>query len=131
MYASEKYIVSISYFLEHYFQIVDTENRKFTHDFMREFLIEKKGRCAKRVAIASIDKESILKGQIVYVKDVEGKIIPYRAPILSLNSLEKELKMNCDRERLMEIREEILRKQVTCQKQKSYDKKRRDENGQF
>lgn len=129
MYASEKYIVSIPYFLENYFQIVRKGKCKWTHDFMKEFLMEKIGRSPKRVAIDSIDKESILKGQIIYVKDAEGKIIPYRTPILSLHSLEEELKRNCDKEKLMDIREEILRKQKTCQKQKSYYKKRRDENG--
>lgn len=123
MHISEKYIVSIPYFLEHYFQIVDAKSRKFTHDFMEEFLIEKTGRGVKRVSIDLMHQEDILKGKMVYVKDASGKVIPYRTPGLSLLALEEELKRNCDREELAHIRENILSENCLHSKQKCYCKR--------
>ncbi len=129
IYTSKKQIVSISCFLENYFGITYTGKEKLTHGLMQKFLIEKRGKQARNLSFSIVNKEDILVGKVVLVRDKVGKIVPYRNPKVSLDILENELKKTCDLEQLKRIRTAFLKEYEMDSNQKSYYKKRRDTNG--
>lgn len=92
-------------------------------------MIEKRGKQAKNLSFAMVNKEDILVGKVVFVRDKVGKVVPYQNSRVSLDILENELKNACDLEQLKRVRTAFLKEYEMGSSQKSYYKKRRDTNG--
>ena len=100
---SKKNIISIWKFMENYYGVMYMGNYKLTHNEMSLYLRSKSNLPVKRSNFQSIDNESILCGEIILVRDEEGKVIPYVNPRRLKNNLIEELdSMNEIRNSIME-----------------------------
>jgi len=109
-YISKKQIVDLREFLYNYCGLTCNWKGKMTHKRMMEFLNEKR-QYVKKGIYGKISKEQKLKGDYIYVIDEEGKIIPYKNPLLSLNRLKLDLTTNNNVKKLEQIRMQILNSQ--------------------
>lgn len=80
MKVSKKYIVSIWYFMENYCNIIYSDQYKLTHKEMAFYLWDKLNLILKKCNFSDVNKEKILNGEVILVKDEVGKIIPYYNP---------------------------------------------------
>lgn len=81
MQVSKKYIVSIWYFIENYCNIIYSDQYKLTHKEMELYLWNNLNLVLKKCNFRDINREKILNGEVILVKDEIGKIIPYYNPI--------------------------------------------------
>ena len=91
VYVSKKQIIDIKEFMELYVGKAYTWNLKLTHNNMEWFLREKGKVPPRRVDFIEVDKENLLNGNLVTVKDEEGKILIYKNPRITLTQLQVEL----------------------------------------
>lgn len=125
LYASEKYMMTIDTFLNNYMGI-ETDGKKIsTHEEMREYLARKWYKNARKVCFSKVTKEDILSGNVLFVKDNEGRVLGYKNPRLNLQVLLRELQESTDPEKLAQIREEILQSQEKCPKIKKKRRRRK------
>ena len=80
MNVSKKFIISIWEFMENYYGIIYDDNYKLTHREMCYYLSEKKNIYARRLGFKDINDAMILSGEVVLIRDEEGKIAPYVNP---------------------------------------------------
>lgn len=80
MNVSKKFIISIWEFMENYYGIIYDDNYKLTHNEMCYYLSEKKNINAIRLGFKDINNAMILSGEVVLIRDEEGKIVPYVNP---------------------------------------------------
>lgn len=107
---SKKYIISIEQFMENYLSIRYTGNSKLTHNEMNNYLLEKGRKIPVRESFKRVDKEKILTGNVIAVKDKNCQVIIYQNPInKSFESLLEELKSKTE---LKQLREQIVKKPV-------------------
>jgi len=111
IFTSEKNIIKIAVFMENFLGIAYDGDEKLTHGIMRQFLLEKGYECPKRAVFSKINKEDILCGKIVIVKDKSGKKIGYYNPGASFNRILRDLKQNIDPVEMDRVRKEILGEQ--------------------
>ena len=79
MNVSSKYIVDIWEFMENYYGIIYDGNFKLVHEEMCYYL-RNKHFFVKKIGFKNVKKDQILCGDIVLVKDEEGKVVPYASP---------------------------------------------------
>ena len=79
MNVSSKYIIDIWEFMENYYGIIYDDNYKLVHDEMCYYL-RNKNIFVKRIGFKDVKKDKLLKGDIIYVRDEEGKVAPYVNP---------------------------------------------------
>lgn len=93
MQVSKKYIVSIWYFIENYCNIIYSDQYKLTHKEMELYLWNNLNLVLKKCNFRDINREKILNGEVILVKDEVGKIIPYYNPVrcCSIDCFLKEL----------------------------------------
>lgn len=80
MNVSKKYIISIWEFAENYLGVMYDGNYKLTHDELRFYLRDKLDISIKRERFSRTNKAKLLSGEVILVRDEEGKIIPYSNP---------------------------------------------------
>ncbi len=108
LFTSRKNIISTKYFLSNYYGI-SYSKKNLSHDTMLEVLVSKGKRLPKSVLLDSIDQIDITSGKVVLVRDVLGRVVAYKSPMIGLKQLEWELKSDVDS--LREIRKRILLEQ--------------------
>jgi acylphosphatase len=109
LFMSKKQIIKIDEFLQNYYGISYNRNNKLTHHEMNLFLSEKGKRIPKKAIFKNIQKESILNGSVIAVKDQEGQILIYVNPIReNLEDLLNELKKDSVKEKLKEVKKQII-----------------------
>lgn len=106
---SEKQIVNIEEFMENYVGKEYTWSDKLTHNKMVEYLLDKGISVPQRMSFDSVRKEDFLNGNIIAVKDKASKIIIYKNPRISLNTLLYELQSKENIKRMKKVRNEILK----------------------
>lgn len=111
---SKKQIVDIREFIRNYYSLECNWSGKLSHKRMEEFL-SVKGKMAVKVNIDSIKNENILCGTYIFVKDEEGKIIPYK------NNL--RLRFNADKIKTEKTDYNALRLQLLEEQGLTYDEK--------
>ncbi|MBQ6494408.1 MAG: hypothetical protein IJI49_00210 [Bacilli bacterium] len=94
MKVSKKYIVNIWEFMSNYYGIIYDGNYKLTHNEMCYYL-KNKDIYVKRLSFNSINDASILCGDVVLVRDEEGKIIPYVSPVSILDLDLEDINSSC------------------------------------
>ena len=80
MNVSKKYIISIWEFAENYLGVMYDGNYKLTHDELRFYLREKLNISVRREGFSRTNKARLLSGEVILVRDEEGKVIPYSNP---------------------------------------------------
>ena len=80
MNVSKKYIISIWEFAENYLGVMYDGNYKLTHDELRFYLREKLDISVRREGFNRTNKAKLLSGEVILVRDEEGKVIPYSNP---------------------------------------------------
>ena len=80
MKVSKKCIISIWEFMENYFDIVYDGNFKLTHNEMCYYLKNEKNIFIRRLGFNDINNAMILCGDVVLIRDEEGKVVPYVNP---------------------------------------------------
>jgi len=104
---SDKQIISIEEFMNNYLGVVDYKGR-LTHRSMCEYLFEKGIMIPERVNFNSVNKESLLNGTYIVVKDKNSQVLIYRNPRYSLGSLLQELQSSANLSNLRSIRRKFL-----------------------
>ena len=99
---SGKYIIEIGTFLENYYMLGYTWKETLTHDVLSQFL-HQKGRRSVRLIISNIQKEDILTGECIFVRDEVGQVIPYKNPLRNFTNI-----TNANASELEEIRKKLL-----------------------
>ena len=79
MKVSSKYIIDIWEFMENYYGIIYDDNYKLVHDEMCYYL-RNKNIFVKRIGFKDAKNDKILSGDVVLVRDEEGKVAPYVSP---------------------------------------------------
>ena len=79
MNVSSKYIIDIWEFMENYYGIIYDDNYKLVHDEMCYYL-RNKNIFVKRIGFKEVKNAEILNGDIILVRDEEGKVAPYINP---------------------------------------------------
>ena len=79
MKVSSKYIIDIWEFMENYYGIIYDDNYKLVHDEMCYYL-RNKNFFVKKIEFKNVKKDQILSGDVVLVRDEEGKVVPYVSP---------------------------------------------------
>ncbi len=79
MKVSSKYIIDIWEFMENYYGIIYDDNYKLVHDEMCYYL-RNKNFFVKKIGFKNVKKDQILSGDVVLVRDEEGKVVPYVSP---------------------------------------------------
>ena len=108
IYASKKQIVDIREFMELYIDKAYTWNETLTHKKMTEFLREKNRRVPDRVCYDLINKEDLLNGTYIIVKDEVGQTIIYENPRNSLGFIQNDLNRKYDEVEMKKRREFAL-----------------------
>lgn len=108
VYVSKKQILDIHEFMEFYVGKEYTWDLKLTHNNMEWFLREKGKVPPKRVDFLDVDKERLLNGEFITVKDEEGKVLIYKNPRITLTELLVELNMSYNEEVMNKKRENAL-----------------------
>ena len=110
MNVSKKYIINIREFMDNYVGVNYNREYKLTHNEMNIFLYEKNKRGVDRSSFKKIKSEDIILGNVLLVKDEEGKVIPYINPkINKLDVLLKELNTKENIKRAKAKRHETLK----------------------
>lgn len=79
MKVSSEYIIDIWEFMENYYGIIYDGDFKLVHEEMCYYL-RNKNFFVKKIGFKNVKKDQILCGEIVLVKDEEGKVVPYASP---------------------------------------------------
>ncbi len=90
---SKKQILNIQEFMANYIGKVYDKEKKLTHNEMYEYLMEKGIPIPKRANYDYVDKESLLKGTYLIVKDETSQIIIYKNPRMDLEVLLEQLQV--------------------------------------
>ena len=125
VYVSKKQIVDIKEFMELYVGKTYTWNLKLTHTNMEWFLREKGKVPPRRVDFLDVDKEGLLNGDLITVKDEEGKVLIYKNPRITLTQLQVELNMFYNEEEMNIRRKNALasvEEKVLVKRRVNYDK---------
>ncbi len=80
MKVSKKNIVSIWEFMENYFGVVYDDKYTLTHEEMNYYLKKKKKIFVRKINFNKIDREMILRGEVILVSDELGNVTPYVNP---------------------------------------------------
>ncbi len=83
LFTSRKNIISTKYFLSNYYGI-SYSKKNLSHDTMLEVLVSKGKRLPKSVLLDSIDQIDITSGKVVLVRDVLGRVVAYKSPMIGL-----------------------------------------------
>lgn len=125
VYVSKKQIVDIKEFIELYVGKAYTWSLKLTHNNMEWFLREKGKVPPRRVDFEDVDKENLLNGNLITVKDEEGKVLIYKNPRITLTQLQEELNMFYNEEEMKKRIENALasvEEKVLVKRRVNYDK---------
>lgn len=79
MKVSSKYIIDIWEFMENYYGIIYDDNYKLTHKEI-SYYFRNKRIFVKRIGFKEVKNAEILNGDIILVRDEEGKVAPYVNP---------------------------------------------------
>ena len=109
---SKTYILNINEFMENFLDIKYEGKNKLTHKEMLIYLWEKKAVLPERISFKKINKEKILKGYCLMVKDESNKVMPYVNP-KRLDNLMQELLIEQQKYDFSERRKKILAKKQT------------------
>lgn len=105
---SGKQIVSIEEFMVNYLGVV-YDKGKLTHRDMCMYLMEKGKKIPDRVNFNNVNKESLLNGTYIVVKDKNSQILIYKNPRCnSLESLLQELQSSANLNNLKKVRRQLL-----------------------
>ena len=77
MKVSSEYIIDIWEFMENYYGIIYDDNYKLVHDEMCYYL-RNKNIFVKRIGFKDAKNDKILNGDIILVRDEEGKVAPLK-----------------------------------------------------
>lgn len=112
---SSKNIIGIKEFLANYLlnekdaKNIESKRRNMSHDKMTLYLISKGYNVPNRISLKRIKKSDILDGQVLFVKDDYGKVIPYyNDRRISLKLLEKELRLEKNKLEALNARKNYL-----------------------
>lgn len=113
---SSKYVVGINEFLFNYvlYGKEDKEDlkRKLTHNYMMEYLYENNYAKPERKSFSRISSEDILMGEVLFVEDETGRILPYKNPLrINLELLKIELNSVANQKRALAARKNYLQEQ--------------------
>lgn len=113
---SSKYIVGINEFLSNYVLYGKEQKKKLegklTHNYMMEYLYENNFTKPTRKSFSKISSEDILMGEVLFVEDESGKILPYANPLrMNLELLKTELNSAINQKKSLEARKNYLRSQ--------------------
>lgn len=111
LFMGKKQIIGIKEFLQNYYDMIYTGQNKLTHYEMNMFLSEKGEIIPFRCDFRNVDKESILKGNVIAVKDAAGQVLIYKNPRrVNFDDLLAELTSRRKKvERLKKVKKEILK----------------------
>ena len=110
MKVSKKYIINIREFMSNYLEVNYDKDYKLTHNEMNIFLYEKGKKEVDRIKFSSVKSDDIILGNVLLVKDEEGKVIPYINPkMIMLDMLLKELNTKENKKRTREKRINTLK----------------------
>lgn len=105
---SEKQVVRIQEFMLNYIGI-SVQEKKLSHDEVVSILIEKGIPIPKKVSFNVINKEALLKGDYVLVKDKNCQILAYQNPMsFYSNALLFELRSKFNLEKVKKARRKFL-----------------------
>ena len=79
MKVSSEYIIDIWEFMENYYGIIYDDNYKLTHKEI-SYYFRNKRIFVKRIGFKEVKNAEILNGDIILVRDEEGKVAPYVNP---------------------------------------------------
>ncbi|MBP3766361.1 MAG: hypothetical protein J6G98_04195 [Bacilli bacterium] len=108
LYVSKKQILDIKEFMELYVGKEYTWSEQLTHNKMTEFLNIKKIHAPNRVCFDHMEKEDLLNGNYLVVKDEVGQTMIYENPRRSLVKLQVELNMSYNEEEMEKRRKFAL-----------------------
>lgn len=109
IFTSKKNIISIEEFMKTYVGCEYDGTLKLTHSVMRDHLLENNLEPVKKVNFNNINKEDILKGKYIFVKDNNNQILIYVNPeFKSFDTLLRELKSSSRGSKLHNIRKTNL-----------------------
>jgi len=109
LFVSEKYIVSIDEFMDNYIGKHYDGKEKLTHHVMSMYLFEKGLPQVSRVNFSNVNKNDILMGKYVLVKDKNNQVLVYWNPAQhDLDRLFNEIKKSSTRNNLEKLRNNIL-----------------------
>ncbi len=104
---SKTYLLNINEFMENFLDIKYEGKNKLTHKEMIIYLWEKNAVIPERISFKKINKEKILKGYCLMVKDESNRVIPYVNP-KRLDNLMQELLIEQQKYDFSERRRKIL-----------------------
>lgn len=114
LFMSKKQIIKIEEFLQNYYDMIYTGQNKLTHYEMNMFLSEKGEVIPFRCNFRNIDKESILKGNVIAVRDAVGQVLIYKNPRrVNFDDLLLELSRKEKIEKLKKVKKEIIKIEET------------------